>query len=105
MGCRPMGKKASLFTTCPGLAIAKPKKAILAFLAVDHQEEIISRLEFKAKTSQTIVSQTALKREPAEIRGRGCARNDEELEKGSRAVAAPIISILFHFRFRAFRTL
>ncbi len=67
-------------------------KAILAFLSVDRQDEIISRLEFKVKTARTIKSKMSLKQELAEIRSIGYAINDEELEKGLRAVAAPIIN-------------
>jgi IclR family pca regulon transcriptional regulator len=66
-------------------------KVILAFMSDKHAAEIISRLDFKGKTERTIISPAALKKELAEIRARGYARNDEELERGLRAVAAPII--------------
>lgn len=67
-------------------------KAILAFLDAGHQEEIITRLNFKAKTERTIVTQSSLRKELSEIKSRGYALNDEELEKGLRAVAAPVIN-------------
>jgi len=49
-------------------------------------------LNFKAKTERTIISPDSLKKELTEIRDRGYALNNEELEKGLRAVAAPIIN-------------
>lgn len=66
-------------------------KAILAFMSAAHADEIISKLEFKARTERTLISPEALHRELAEIRSRGYAINNEELERGLRAVAAPII--------------
>jgi IclR family pca regulon transcriptional regulator len=66
-------------------------KVILAFMSEKHAAEIISQLEFKTRTERTIASSALLKKELAEIRARGYALNDEELEKGLRAVAAPII--------------
>jgi IclR family pca regulon transcriptional regulator len=66
-------------------------KVILAFLSEDHASEIISQLEYKARTDRTLISPDSLKKELAEIRARGYAINDQELEKGLRAVAAPII--------------
>jgi IclR family transcriptional regulator, pca regulon regulatory protein len=66
-------------------------KVILAFMSERHVAEIISQMDFKAKTERTIISPASLKKELAEIRARGYALNDEELERGLRAVAAPII--------------
>jgi len=66
-------------------------KVILAFMSERHADEIISKLEFKARTGRTITSAASLRKELAQIRTRGYALNDEELERGLRAVAAPII--------------
>lgn len=66
-------------------------KVILAFLSEEHAAEIISQLEFKGRTGRTIISHALLEKELAAIRARGYALNDEELERGLRAVAAPII--------------
>ena len=66
-------------------------KVILAFMSEANAEQIIAQLQFKARTSRTLVSAAALRDELSEIRLRGCAFNDEELEKGLRAVAAPIV--------------
>jgi len=65
-------------------------KVILAHMSEKHAAVIISRLDFVGKTERTIVSAVTLKKELAEIRARGYALNDEELERGLRAVAAPI---------------
>ncbi len=66
-------------------------KAILAFMSEERAAAIISQLNFKAKTESTILSPASLKKELAEIRDRGYALNNEELERGLRAVAAPIM--------------
>jgi DNA-binding IclR family transcriptional regulator len=67
-------------------------KVILAFLPESRMKKIISLTKFEPKTNQTIVSEPALIKELAEIRAQGFAINDEELEKGLRAVAAPIMN-------------
>jgi len=67
-------------------------KAILAFLPENQMKKIISSTNFESLTDQTIVSESALLRELAKIKSQGFAINDEELEKGLRAVAAPIIN-------------
>lgn len=67
-------------------------KVILAFLSPDNAESIMAQFNFEAKTKRTIVSLSALKQELAEIKLKGYAINDEELEKGLRAVAAPIFN-------------
>ncbi len=66
-------------------------KVILAFMSEERAAAIVSQLRFKARTERTISSPTSLKKELTEIRDRGYAINNEELEKGLRAVAAPII--------------
>jgi IclR family pca regulon transcriptional regulator len=67
-------------------------KVILAFMTEERAAAIISQLNFKAKTERTIISSDELKKELAQIRGKGYALNNEELERGLRAAAAPIIS-------------
>jgi IclR family pca regulon transcriptional regulator len=66
-------------------------KVILAFMSEERAAEIISQLDFQGKTERTLISAASLGKELAEIRARGYALNDEELERGLRAVAAPII--------------
>ncbi len=67
-------------------------KAILAFLSPESLDEILGEIDFIPKTEQTIASEEMLKQELETIRTRGFAINDEELEKGLRAVAAPIFN-------------
>ena len=67
-------------------------KVILAYLPEDRLEKILSSITFIKKTDHTIVSRPALAKELEQIRADGYAVNDEELEKGLRAVAAPIFN-------------
>lgn len=67
-------------------------KAILAFLPDDRLEEILAAVSFRRRTDNTLASRSALIRELDQIRTHGYAINDEELEKGLRAVAAPIFN-------------
>ena len=73
-------------------------KVILAYLPKDRLETILSSISFEKKTDNTIVSRFALIKELEKIRSKRYAINDEELEKGLRAVAAPI----FNFTGEAF---
>jgi len=65
-------------------------KAILAHLPEPELEEILRQIRFDRKTKGTITSIEALKRELEEIRRKGYAVNNEELEKGLFAIAAPV---------------
>lgn len=67
-------------------------KAILAFLPDKRLAKILASIVFEKKTEKTIVSRSALLEELEQIRSQGYAINDEELEKGLRAVAAPIFN-------------
>jgi IclR family transcriptional regulator, KDG regulon repressor len=67
-------------------------KVILAFLPEKRLDQILSSIAFVKKTDRTIVSRSALTDELIQIRSQGFAINDEELEKGLRAVAAPIFN-------------
>jgi DNA-binding IclR family transcriptional regulator len=67
-------------------------KVILAFLPQSRMKKIIAATKFEPRTDRTIVSESALIKELEQIRFQGFAINDEELEKGLRAVAAPIIN-------------
>lgn len=73
-------------------------KVILAFASENQVDEILSRMKFDSKTDRTIISAISLKKKLKEIRNTGFAINDEELEKGLRAVAAPI----FNYKGEAF---
>lgn len=73
-------------------------KVILAYLSEGRLERILSSITFDKKTDNTIVTRSTLVRELEKIKRDGFAINDEELEKGLRAVAAPI----FNFAGEAF---
>lgn len=67
-------------------------KVILAYLSESRLEKILSSIHLVPRTDKTIVSRSALLKELEQIRANGFAINDEELEKGLRAVAAPIFN-------------
>ena len=67
-------------------------KVILAYLPEDRLDLILSSITFTRRTDKTIVSRAGLIKELKKIRTDGYAVNDEELEKGLRAVAAPIFN-------------
>lgn len=67
-------------------------KVILANLSQNRLNKILSLIHFTARTDQTIVSEAELVKELEKIRKIGFAINNEELEKGLRAVAAPIFN-------------
>ena len=67
-------------------------KAILAYLPEDRLERILENMLFERKTDKTITTKSALLAELERIKSKGFAINDEELEKGLRAVAAPIFN-------------
>ncbi|WP_299983562.1 IclR family transcriptional regulator [Desulfobacula sp.] len=67
-------------------------KVILAYMNDDRANEIMENFIFEKKTEKTIVSMSALKNELELVREKGYAVNDEELEKGLSAVAAPIFN-------------
>jgi len=67
-------------------------KVILAYLPESRLEKILTSINFVPRTDKTIVSRSELLKELEQIRANGFAINDEELEKGLRAVAAPIFN-------------
>ena len=71
---------------CTGLG-----KAILAHLPAHELEAYLNNIEFRAFTENTIVSKEELVEELKKVRERGFAIDDEELAKGLRCVAAPVL--------------
>ncbi len=65
-------------------------KVILAYLPEPELEPILKQVRFERKTEKTITSIRALKEELREIHVKGFALNNEELEKGLFAIAAPL---------------
>ncbi|MEM4406643.1 MAG: IclR family transcriptional regulator [Candidatus Methanomethylicaceae archaeon] len=65
-------------------------KAILAFLSENELESVLEKLILEKKTPNTITSRDHLFRELEEIRRKGFAVNNEELEIGLFAIAGPV---------------
>ncbi|MBI5605007.1 MAG: IclR family transcriptional regulator [Deltaproteobacteria bacterium] len=65
-------------------------KVMLAYLPEAQLENILEQIHFEKKTGKTIASIRTLEEELRGIRQRGFAVNDEELEAGLFAIAAPL---------------
>jgi len=65
-------------------------KALLAFQDEPVRDQLMARMRFEPHTPHTVTDPAALARQIAEIRQRGYAIDDEEIEEGLRCVAAPI---------------
>lgn len=79
-----------LGTRSPLHAGAVPK-AMLAFLPEEEQNRVLDMLPFLPRfTERTVVDPQELRKELAEIRQRGYAISDEDIEPGARGVGAPI---------------
>ena len=85
----------SLFT--PGAALplhaGASSKVLLAFLPEAEGDEIITREGLQRFTPQTITDREILKTQLREIRTRGYAFSDQEVDREVRAVAAPIVNL------------
>lgn len=66
-------------------------KALLAFQDYEEIDDYLSEKRLKPYTENTITNPEKLKEELLEIRKRGYALDLEEMEKGVRCIAAPII--------------
>lgn len=80
-----VGKQGPVYCTGVG-------KAIVAFLPEKKREELISKLDFKRYTANTITDEKSFRRELEAIRERGYARDDGEHEDEIQCVAAPILN-------------
>ena len=80
---QPAGSRVPVHTSAMG-------KAILAW-AHDPAEEVDALVELGRRTTRTLTSRTALKRELQRTRELGYAVNDEERNIGVRAVGAPVL--------------
>ncbi|MEV4468732.1 IclR family transcriptional regulator [Nonomuraea sp. NPDC049504] len=65
-------------------------RVLLAGLPAAELDAYLERAEPRRLTSRTIVLPAALRAELDEVRGRGWAMVDQELEEGLRSIAAPI---------------
>lgn len=67
-------------------------KILMAYLPEESWDEIISKEGLKSYTSNTITKVSKLKQRLREIRRKGYAFSDQEVDRDVRAVAAPIFS-------------
>lgn len=65
-------------------------KALLAFQDEATRTDLLGRMQLQPHTPHTITDPTGLAAQIEEIRARGYAIDDEEIEEGLRCVAAPI---------------
>lgn len=65
-------------------------KALLAFQDEPVRQQLMARMRFERHTPHTITDPERLAAQIEEIRARGYAIDDEEIEQGLRCVAAPI---------------
>lgn len=79
-----IGDRLPAHSTCQG-------KAIMAFCSQEQIDELLEKIIFKKFTDNTLDSPQVLTNELAQIRRRGVAFNEQELESGLWAVAGPIL--------------
>ncbi|MGC9384296.1 MAG: IclR family transcriptional regulator [Kosmotogaceae bacterium] len=80
-----IGKRSPIYCTSIG-------KAILAFLPDKEQEEILSSIELKEYTKNTITNKKELRKELESIKRQGFAVDDEEHDEGIMCIGAPIFN-------------
>ena len=81
----PVGSRAPVHCTATG-------KAILAYLPEPEVDRIMENIHFESRTDKTITSAKDFKGELEKVRAQGIAVNNEEMEKGFYANAAPILN-------------
>ncbi len=77
------GKQLPMYCTGAG-------KAILAYLPPEKQEELLDMTDFRPLTDQTITRRDALVRDLKEVRSRGYAIDNGEMEFGLYCIAVPV---------------
>jgi IclR family pca regulon transcriptional regulator len=65
-------------------------RVLLAALSPERLDDYLARADLRRLTSRTIVLPAALRAELDQVRSRGWAMVDQELEEGLRSIAAPI---------------
>jgi DNA-binding IclR family transcriptional regulator len=78
-----IGSRNMLHSTAMG-------KAILAFLPIEEQTQLLERIKLPRLTSVTITDKTTLVKELAKVRTQKYALDNEECEEDIRCVGAPI---------------
>jgi IclR family pca regulon transcriptional regulator len=79
----PVGTRLPAYATCVG-------RVLLAALDADELDNYLGRVELRALTPATLVTEPALRREIDRVRRQRWAVVDQELERGLRSAAAPI---------------
>ncbi len=87
-GTHPMRMKHREGSTMP-FHTGSPSKVLLSHLPLEEQDKIIQR-GLDRYTENTITDPIELKKELIEIREKGYAFSDQELQLGAKSVAAPI---------------
>ncbi|MBI1218620.1 MAG: HTH domain-containing protein [Rhodobacteraceae bacterium] len=65
-------------------------KVLLAFAPEDEREDLMKMVDLHPYTAKSITDLASLRASIEEVRRQGYALNDEELDEGIRAIAAPI---------------
>jgi IclR family pca regulon transcriptional regulator len=65
-------------------------RVLMAHLPEEDVEQMLQTIDFKQLTSRTITSERLLRKTLNDVRSRGWALVDQELEEGVRSIAAPI---------------
>jgi len=86
---RLMSMSLGIGTRLPSHATSMGQ-VLLAFLPPDLLEAQLERIALKRMTPRTITTMTAFRRRLKDVRKRGYAVNDQELEEGLRSLAAPV---------------
>ncbi|MFO7882271.1 MAG: IclR family transcriptional regulator [Kosmotogaceae bacterium] len=84
-----IGKRSPIYCTSIG-------KAILAFLPDEKRESILSSIELKKFTKNTITEKNELRKELEKIRNQGFALDNEEHDEGILCIGAPIFNNRVH---------
>ncbi len=84
----------SLFTPGASLPLhaGASSKVLMAFLPEEEWDPIIAREDLPRFTPQTVTDRKVLKSQLGEIRCRGFAFSDQEVDRDVRAVAAPVLN-------------
>jgi IclR family pca regulon transcriptional regulator len=81
------------FSTSSGLYYLATGKAAMAFMEEEHRQDLLRRLELRAKTDKTITDRAELLEDLKRAREVGYAVNREEYMPGLIAIGAPLISL------------
>ncbi|WP_043527677.1 DNA-binding transcriptional regulator KdgR [Litchfieldella xinjiangensis] len=78
-----IGRRSPVYSTAMG-------KTLLAWMPADQARDVLSSVDFVARTVHTLTSVEAVMQELPEIRDEGVAEDREEAELGVRCLAVPV---------------